>query len=72
MNDAHPTRSAAALAAARSQAMLVHPRRPIRKTTMLGFSPTFTGTDSFSYRVVDRQGNASATATATITVFEVP
>lgn len=36
------------------------------------FSPTFTGTDAFTYRVVDRQGNVSATATATITVFQVP
>lgn len=34
------------------------------------FSTTFTGTDSFQYRVIDRQGNVSDPAIATITVFE--
>jgi len=34
------------------------------------FSTTFTGTDSFQFRVIDRQGNVSDPAIVTITVFE--
>ncbi|MEO8601406.1 MAG: DUF1566 domain-containing protein [bacterium] len=42
-----------------------------KTTCYVTFSTTFTGTDSFTYEVVDSDGNVSNGATATITVFEI-
>ena len=35
------------------------------------FSPTFTGLDTFTYVVIDSDGNESAPATADIDIFEI-
>lgn len=50
------------------------PEAPNARATILcyvTFSTTFTGTDSFTYELIDNEGAVSNTAIATITVFEM-